>query len=204
MALFETDEVWQETLITMEYIRTFIALDVPVEVKEHISKVQHDLRRMGGARISWTRPAGIHLTLKFLGDVERDRLDEVTKAVRDSAALVNPFKIITTKTGGFPNLRRPRVLWWGLSSDESLMTLQDSVDRNLGLEGFKTDEKRFHPHLTIGRVKYVDRRSEVIDEFSSLDMPLFTWEVRDVRVMSSVLNPQGAEYGVTSTVTLHE
>ncbi len=183
-------------------IRTFIAIDIPSEIKQAIAHVQNELRPIHGANVSFPRMEGIHLTLKFLGDVEREQLDQVTEAVRGASTGINRFELITTGVGGFPNLKDPRVLWWGLKDSKPLLQLHKQIDSNLAQIGFPIERKRFNAHLTVGRVKYISKDSELIDKFEQCDLSPVSWTVNEVNVMSSQLRPSGAVYSVIASVPL--
>ena len=111
-----------------DVVRTFIALETPENLRHQIRMLQSQLRGISGARISWVRSEGIHLTLKFLGDVERTELIGIEKALTDVAGGHSPVDLTSTMFGGFPNLRRPRVLWLGLDGGEPLIKLQKDID----------------------------------------------------------------------------
>ncbi len=187
-------------------IRSFIALDVPIEVKKTISEMQADLRhRFPQSSITWTRSEGIHLTLQFLGDIYEQDVSQITEAVTMAAENVSPFSICTTFTGGFPNLRRPRVLWWGVNGGKELMALQKSIGQRLSQGGFPSDGKAFHPHLTVGRVKSLAPNSplpEYFGQLSSNESENTKWQITDIKIMSSVLKPSGAVYSILEQVKL--
>src|SRR5262245_25862699 len=112
-------------------MRTFIAIEIPSEIKSALAALQNELRR-AGAEVSWTRPENIHLTLKFLGEVDERRIGEVEKVCVDSAAEFRPFALSLSATGVFPNSRQPRALWVGLSGDvEKTDAMQRRLDERL-------------------------------------------------------------------------
>ena len=167
-----------------------------------ILEAQEHLIGIRGARVGWIRLEGIHLTLKFLGDVERTHLTEVIDCVKMCAASVRPIELATTETGGFPSLSRPRVLWLGIDGGPPLLRLQTDIEQGLAIVGYPPEQKRFHPHLTIGRVKSMAPGCGLVEQFRSLQFPRVFWVSGEVWVMSSVLKPQGAEYGVLATAAL--
>ncbi len=185
-----------------ERVRTFIALEVPEDVKRAIRDVQERLKRIAGARVSWVRSEGVHLTLKFLGDVESSSMPLVEEVVIESAAGIGSFDLSVGRTGGFPNLKKPRVLWVGIDRPAPLMQLQQDIERGMAGLGFPKEGKRFHPHLTVGRVKAIERSSPLADTFAASEFPRCNWRVDEVRVMSSILKPGGAEYDVIANIRL--
>ena len=183
-------------------VRAFIALETSQDVKQEIRSLQEKLRTFHDARVTWIRSEGVHLTLKFLGDVKVALLRDIEKLIEDCASRVSPFEVTTTVTGGFPNLRKPRVLWVGLDGGEQLGQLQMDIDNALSSLGFERERKRFHPHLTIGRVKSFDRGSELSEYFGNHDFPQIRWLVDRVKLMSSILKSGGAEYRELAGVSL--
>ncbi len=186
----------------MSGIRTFIAIETPIALKDTISKTQRELMKIRGANVAWVRPEGIHLTLKFLGDVDPQNIPHLVSKVKDSCVERQPFSIHTTSTGGFPRLAHPRVLWLGVSPTKELLSLQAAIDMALTDLGFKPEDKAFHPHLTIGRVKSLSRDCALPQIFQSLEFAQVEWVVSEVRIMSSVLKPTGAEYSVLDSINL--
>src|SRR5262249_20105479 len=133
-------------------MRTFIAIEMPKQIKAALARLQQDLRR-AQADVSWTRQENFHLTLRFLGEVEERRLEALKQVCAESAAEFAPFTLRLGGAGVFPNLRRPRVLWAGLAGDvEIAAALQRRLEAGLVSIGFAPEDKAFSPHLTIGRV----------------------------------------------------
>lgn len=184
------------------FVRAFIALETVPDAKREIRSLQEKLRRFHDARVSWVRSEGVHLTLKFLGDVKTELLPDIEKLIENCASQVSPFELATTVTGGFPNLKKPRVLWIGLDGGEQLEQLQRDIDNALSSLGFERERKRFHPHLTVGRVRSIDSRSGLNEYLSNYDFPQIRWMVNKIRLMSSILKPGGAEYRELAGVSL--
>jgi len=184
-------------------IRTFIALEVPAIVKTAIADCQRELRRIRKASVSWTRPEGIHLTLKFLGEIEERRLPDIIKAVEVASDGRSSVKLATTRPGGFPRLAHPKVLWLGIEPSTMLMSLQADIDMRLAGKDFPPEERAYHPHLTVGRVKSLDQDCELPARFGSVVFERVEWTAGEVLVMSSQLKPSGAEYRVEGRIALH-
>jgi 2'-5' RNA ligase len=184
-------------------MRTFIAIEIPAEIKTALSGLQTELRR-AGADVSWTKPDNIHLTLKFLGEIEERLVNEIERACVGVAAEFQPFKLDLTGAGVFPNARQPRVLWAGLSGEiEKAVKIQRRLDERLMALGFDREEKSFRPHLTIGRVKWnkmascstrSDRLRELLALADSYQLPELSFSVKEIVVMRSELHPAGARY----------
>ncbi len=175
-------------------MRTFIAIEIPSEIKSALAALQTELRR-AGADVSWTKPESIHLTLKFLGEVDEGWINEIEKACVDTASEFQPFTLKLNGTGVFPNSRQPRVLWAGLSGEvEKTVEMQKRLDEKLAPFGFARDEKEFRPHLTIGRVKSNRKTRELIALADSYRLPPLSFNVNEFVLMKSELHPAGARY----------
>lgn len=177
-------------------LRTFLCLELPGEARERIEALQSRLKRHG-ARVGWTAPGNVHLTLAFLGDVERDRVDAVAAAARGAAARGAPLALRLEGAGGFPSLARPRVLWVGIGGEtEALSALHADLAAELEKIGFAREKRAFRPHLTIGRVK--DDRDRALRAVAAeiaaerLEGPEFA--ATELVVMRSELGPAGARY----------
>jgi 2'-5' RNA ligase len=183
-------------------MRTFIAIEIPSEVKSALAALQDDLRR-AGADVSWTRPENIHLTLRFLGEVDERRIGEVEKVCVASAAEFRPFTLSLYDTGVFPNARQPRVLWAGLAGEiEKAVEMRKRLNDGLALIGFEREEKDFRPHLTIGRVKSNRKTRELIALMDARQVPALSFVVTEIVLMKSELHPAGARYTPMAKVSL--
>jgi RNA 2',3'-cyclic 3'-phosphodiesterase len=183
-------------------MRTFIAIEIPSEVKSALAALQDDLRR-AGADVSWTRPENIHLTLRFLGEVDERRIGEVERVCVDSAAEFRPFTLRLNDTGVFPNARQPRVLWAGLAGEiEKAVEMRKRLNDGLALIGFELEEKDFHPHLTIGRVKSNKNARELLALASARQVPALSFVVTEIVLMKSELHPAGARYTPIAKVSM--
>jgi 2'-5' RNA ligase len=183
-----------------EKIRTFIAIELPAEIKRALTDAQADLKRERAARyVRWVAPDGIHLTLKFLGDVERVRLPEITRVLADVCAHYPPLHLHLASLGAFPNTRRPNNLWVGVTGDtDTLARLATEIEDALAHLGFEREGRAFSPHLTLGRVKKEARGADqqFVGEMvkASQISPNGNFRAGVVSLMQSVLKPSGAEY----------
>ncbi len=135
-------------------IRTFIAVEISPSVKARAGDLIDKLR-VAAAEINWVRPQQMHLTLKFLGDVSDTETPDICRVVDEVAASFEPFEITCRRVGAFPNLRDARTLWIGIEDGaEELQRLQAEIENALKAKlGYGKEQRGFHPHLTIGRVK---------------------------------------------------
>lgn len=191
----------------MEKIRTFVAIELPEEVGSALEELQSDLRRrLQTTAIRWVNPRGIHLTLKFLGNVPADQMDEVARALRAACAGVPPFEFSLAGLGCFPNPRRPRVIWVGLGGDLTLLhQLRDAVEEHIAPLGYPTERRAFAPHLTLGRVKRATRdEARRIGEVIEAADPgtVARVQVNQVNLMRSDLRRTGAIYTRLAAVAL--
>ncbi|MDI6703333.1 MAG: RNA 2',3'-cyclic phosphodiesterase [bacterium] len=180
----------------MELIRAFIAIPIIDEIKERVREIQDELKG-AGARVTWVDPKKLHLTLRFLGNVEKDRLERVfeqtTKVVKD----YHPFKVSFSKIGCFPRPASPRVIWVGVESGRThLIKLATNLSLRLQSIGFE-EEKTFSPHLTLGRVKDGQNRDRLVRLISKRkEVFIGEMEVGKVEVMRSELTPAGPIYTI--------
>ena len=182
-------------------IRTFVALELSQPLKEGILALTRQIAKRG-VRASWAKPGTMHLTLKFLGDVEEERIPDVTRAVGASAARVTPFAFETGGLGAFPTSRRPRVLWVGVNPAPGLFALQEAVDDELALLGFPEEEDRYRPHVTLGRLRDPRGAEGLPELLAELSAPAVTVEVKEVLVMKSTLAAGGAVHERLAAIPL--
>jgi RNA 2',3'-cyclic 3'-phosphodiesterase len=134
-------------------VRVFVAFELPSTIREATAAIQRELTPAKG-KIGWVRVDGMHLTLKFLGEISASRLSEIEKALKEAADGTGPLKIVVRGLGVFPGPKNPRVIWVGIESDDDrLCRLQERIDRALTRLGFPRESREFRPHLTLGRVK---------------------------------------------------
>lgn len=173
-------------------MRAFIAIKIPDPIKEEISKFQKGLRDIQD--IKWVAPENIHLTLKFLGEIKEEQIENIGKVIKTSIQDTKPFNISFGALGGFPNLSRPRVLWIGIKEGkEKLARFMDKLDKEISKLGFEQEARESIPHLTIGRVKKNwHSRPVLLNQQQSFDYPPFT--VDKVYLIKSELTPGGPIY----------
>ena len=142
-------------------IRTFVAVELDDGIKAHIAAAIEQLRRERIDNLRLVRPEGVHLTLKFLGDIDAGRVPAIADAMTRVAACHTPFNLSLGSPGVFPNTNRARVLWIGVDGDmESLRLLQAGTEEALIAAGFSPEKQRFNPHLTIGRMHHRASRED--------------------------------------------
>ena len=180
-------------------IRAFLAVELPDEVLAVAGELANALAAVGLQGVRPVRPEGIHLTLKFLGEIDTDSGGLISDAVLRVAARHGDAILELGEVGAFPNYNRPRILWVGLVGDTGpLLHLQKDIDESLVRLGFDREERPFSPHLTLARIR--DGTSD-IDRQRAVETLRATSLKRDVRMtvrsislIRSVLHPRGAEY----------
>lgn len=175
-------------------LRTFIAISLPEPVIRLAGDVQDRLRH-AGLRLKWVRPASIHLTLQFLGDVARRQVPEIELALARAVAGRAPFSLCARHIGVFPGMTRPRVLWLGLDGQiDQLSKIQQRLGTQLNNIGFPPEKRPFKGHLTLGRIKTrIDQRllQAALSAVSAESQP-FT--VETICLFKSELKRTGAVY----------
>jgi 2'-5' RNA ligase len=185
--------------MTSEQIRAFIAIELPLELKAELTKLQNKLRSASGNSARWVEPNGIHLTLKFLGNVRRGQIDDVTKAIEEAANGTPAFSIRVNESGCFPDAHRPQVVWVGLAGDlKTLDELVKKLEAALTRLGFKPENRPFTPHLTLARVRDTAtpvERQALGEAVGRLPVEIATTiEASEICLMRSELTPMGAIY----------
>jgi len=191
----------------MEQVRCFIAIELPDEIKDGLKHLQAQLKSGRQTSVKWVDPYSIHLTLKFLGSVDVDKITPITAAMEEAVLGVSPFRLEVKDLGVFPNLRRVQVVWVGVSGEvDKLAHLQQRLESNLAGLGFAPEGRRFTPHLTLARLR--DRAS--LDEREGLGQliagtkfePVYSFQVEAINLMRSQLTREGAIYSRISLVKL--
>lgn len=178
-----------------ETLRAFIAVDLSESVRSSLGQVQEVLKRQR-FRVKWVRPTNIHLTLKFLGNIEGADVEKISGAMAQATKDCKALSLVARGIGVFPNIRRPRVIWAGLSGQlEILQDLQRSLEDHLADLGFPKESRGFNAHLTLGRVKgkiNSDRLKAAMSKLTGFESKPF--DVNRIILFKSELRPSGAVY----------
>ena len=170
-------------------MRTFLAIEVP----ENVRKVIHDLTQVEAKKelpIKWVAFENLHITLKFLGEIDEDKRVEIKPAIVEVGQRHSPFNLELEGLGCFPNPRNPRVIWVGVKQGgDVLCAMAADVEKELARFGFE-EETRFHPHLTIGRIKEFCR----VDSILAKSISTSVFKVNSVVLFKSILKPAGPIY----------
>ena len=179
----------------MPRLRTFIAVELAPSVQGRAAQLIKELQK-SGAEVNWVKAPQMHLTLKFLGDVPDTETPDICRVVEKVASQFEPFEVVCRGAGAFPDIHNPKTLWLGFSQGaEELAKLQAEIEDALKKEmGFGREQRRFHPHLTLGRVKRCDddareRLSQLLSQHAQYDADLAV--IDEVVVFASFLGRGG-------------
>ena len=176
--------------------RVFCSIELPDALKSLVGEHARLLREaFPRVRASWERPEKIHITLKFLGDVEVSRVEELSRAAGRAAATVEPFELTIAGPGAFPPHGPPRVLWLGIEdASGKLSNLHRSLEDECAAAGFQRDLRPFKPHLTVARIRTPHGARELAAAHRSTSFESQRFNVSELVLMRSELGPGGSRY----------
>jgi 2'-5' RNA ligase len=188
-------------------IRSFIAIELPEEVKSGLHRLQAELTLPQYSFVKCVAPEGIHLTLKFLGNISAQKVTDITGVMEQASQGVSPFQLHITEVGAFPNMRRPRVLWVGIKGEvDKLIGWQQRIDEGLVPLGFAKEARPFTPHLTLARLREncsPGDRLHFGEMFAKAHVEVdYNFTVNSLNLMRSQLFPAGAVYSRLAEVKL--
>ncbi|MBU0468426.1 MAG: RNA 2',3'-cyclic phosphodiesterase [Candidatus Omnitrophica bacterium] len=178
-----------------EKIRTFIAVNINDAILNEINKAQEHFKKID-CDVQWVKTLNMHLTLKFLGEIEQK---SVTKVIEKLEFLTKHIRSIQTKLsqlGAFPKIEKPKVIWAGLEDNANeIADLVEAIDNTLGKEGFKKEDHSFKPHVTIGRIRSLKNVSALAKELKDYSLaPNICQEIKEIKLIKSTLTPKGPIY----------
>ncbi len=187
-------------------LRLFIACEMPDDARRAIGDVIDRLRERSGKNVRWIKPEGVHVTLKFLGEVTARQLPAIKLAIQEAVVGHQPFELELSNIGTFGGREGLRIMWVGVAGDVlRLEALVRSVNAALAVVGFEPERRPFRPHLTLGRVRdevSTRQRAEIEVAVGKMDVPASSWRTTQVSLMRSKLQPGGAYYEVLATFPL--
>ena len=194
-------------LRSMAVIRSFIAIELSLQVKQKLDQVARQLQqKLAGLPVRWVPVTNIHLTLCFLGDVSTTNLPMVISELQSETSQHPPFEMVVGELGAFPNAIHPRVVWIGVQFPPVLAALQSGLAARMKRLGYTNEERGFTPHLTLGRVSRTAAPGDVrrIGEFiQKVEVgQLGVVAVQEILLFRSDLTPTGAVYERISTSPL--
>jgi 2'-5' RNA ligase len=178
----------------MERLRVFIAIELPDAVRAQVARLQEKLKE-ADADVKWVEPQLVHLTLKFLGEVDQDKLETLYGGVSEAIGEQSRFPMSLAGIGAFPSMRRVQVVWIGVfSGAEEATGLAERIEASLEKRGFESEKKKFAPHITIGRVRSFRNATRLVKLIEEIPFSSDEFSGAAVTVVKSELTPQGPVY----------
>ncbi|MGD9015179.1 MAG: RNA 2',3'-cyclic phosphodiesterase [Candidatus Omnitrophota bacterium] len=178
-------------------MRTFIAVELPEEIRTSLSNIQDELKQTR-ADVKWVKPENIHLTLKFLGEIEQDRVLKIQSILDQIASKKSGFNLYLSSLGAFPKLQYPRVIWIGVENDQPIQEIAETIEKELCKIGLPAETRPFSSHITLGRVRSGLNRKALIEKLEFLNKNLCSpppeFKVSGLTLFKSTLTEQGPIY----------
>ncbi len=187
-------------------MRTFIAIPLPKETKDLLSKLQNQLKSCG-ADVKWVQPQNIHLTLKFLGEINEEELNKISLVLEEMDNKISVFTVSIDSIGAFPRINSPRVIWVGPGSgDNEIKILAKELEERLNEIGISREEKPFSSHITLGRMRSGLKIDKLINGLKELTLPQQAggreFPVHKITLFKSTLTPKGPDYEILKEANL--
>ncbi len=183
------------------FIRAFIALPIEERVRLQMGTLIAELYEQN-ADARWESAEKLHITLKFLGDTSHETLRTLAEQLESSLHSFQPFEVTYVGVGVFPSPSHPRIVWVGTEPNELLMSMQLIIEDSCQAIGFKKEDRPFHPHVTIGRVKSQRNLHRLTDKLKSITFEPVKSLCTGVHIMQSHLLPTGSRYSILKTISL--
>ncbi len=178
-------------------MRTFIAIELPQEIKGSLSRLQGELKATG-ADVKWVAPQNIHLTLKFLGEVDDKKLEKIKEAIDGLAKETSKFQVCITTLGAFPKIDSPRVIWMGIEAgDKETKEIAAVLEERLAEISIPKEDRPFSSHITIGRTRSALNRQKLVEELKNktgLGGEKLEFYAGKITLFKSTLTPKGPIY----------
>lgn len=187
----------------MATVRLFIAIEIPSEIRSGIGAVIRELKA-ANADVKWEQTDKLHITLKFLGEAGERLVPDIFSALESVGREYHPFTIRYEALGCFPARREPRIIWIGVEEDGSvLQQLVHSTDESMRSFGFEKEERKFHAHVTIGRVKSRRNIRDLLSRMESITFESQPTTISELALVKSELKPSGSVYTILHRIPLH-
>ena len=188
----------------METKRLFLA--IKIEPETGFTEVYNGLKtNLRAQSIKWVELFNVHFTLKFFGETAVDIIPDICLKIEESIKDVSGFEMHINKTGIFGSSYQPRVIWFGIDNNPTLTTLAENILDKMTTIGFLRDRQNFVPHLTIGRIKYVDDKklfNQIVERYATADIQKVA--VKELHLYESILRKEGPIYKVVKSFKLAE
>jgi RNA 2',3'-cyclic 3'-phosphodiesterase len=186
-------------------MRTFIAIELPKEIKEYLAKLQQELKT-AQADVKWVEPDNIHLTLKFLGEIDDTLLEKITAIINDVANKISAFKLRINSLGAFPKIDSPRVIWVGVDAgDKEVKEIAGKLEEEIAKIGIPKEDRPFSSHITIGRTKSglnQQKLVQVLKDKFDLGGKNPEFSASKITLFKSTLSPKGPAYEILKEADL--
>ncbi|MFY9402802.1 MAG: RNA 2',3'-cyclic phosphodiesterase [Candidatus Omnitrophota bacterium] len=187
-------------------MRVFIAIKLPKKAQEDISLIQEELKERK-ERITWVEPKNIHLTLKFIGEVSTDKIEEIIKATENALFKKTYFNIAIAGLGAFPSINQPKVIWIGTKEgNEDIISLVKAIEEELEEIGIAKGKRVFSSHITLGRVKSLIDRTKLAFRIKEVNIKYcdkrITFNVDKITIFKSILTNSGPIYEALKEINL--
>jgi RNA 2',3'-cyclic 3'-phosphodiesterase len=186
----------------MPGIRTFIALPTQSSAQRAIAEIQTKLKATK-ADVKWESQDKFHITLVFLGNIEQTKLELFSLGLAKSVQQFPSFTITYESLGAFPNIHKPRVVWIGTKTNQTILNLQAIAERVCVEFGFAKEDRVFHPHITLGRVKEIRNFVSLTEAIKTITFEPIETRCSEVLLMKSELHPSGSIYTILNSFPLH-
>ncbi len=186
-------------------MRTFIAIELPQEIKDFLGRLQTELKATN-ADVKWVAAENIHLTLKFLGEIDEKKLEKIMEIMQDTAKEINKFQIRISSLGAFPKTDFPRVIWVGIENgDKEVKGIAKELEEKIAKTGIPKEDRPFSSHITIGRTRSTLNREKLVGYLKNktdLGGEKLEFYATKVTLFKSNLTPKGPIYEVLKEASL--
>ncbi|PIP20527.1 MAG: RNA 2',3'-cyclic phosphodiesterase [Candidatus Omnitrophica bacterium CG23_combo_of_CG06-09_8_20_14_all_40_11] len=186
-------------------MRTFIAIELPKEIKDSLSRLQEQLKATH-ADVKWVAPENIHLTLKFLGEIDDKKLEKIVKIIFDTAREKSKFQLRISSLGAFPKIDFPRIIWVGVDiGDKETRGIAEELEQNLAKIGIPKEDRPFSSHITIGRIRSSLNRERLVQDLKNkaeLGGQNLDFYATSITLFKSTLTPKGPIYEILKETNL--
>jgi len=187
-------------------MRAFIAIELPGEIKDFLSRAQERLKT-SAADVKWVEPENIHLTLKFLGEIDDKKLNKILRIIEDLANGRDAFSMRLSSIGAFPKIDFPRVIWVGIDKGErETEEIAKGLEERIAKIGIPKEKRPFSSHITIGRTRSTLNREKLVQELFKLrdgfGRENLEFPVTKITLFKSTLTPAGPNYQVLKEASL--
>jgi 2'-5' RNA ligase len=187
-------------------MRTFIAIELPQEIKDKLAELQA-LLKQAGADVKWVNPKNIHITLKFLGEIDEDISAKIAGIIEDTAKKIQQFPISLSSLGAFPKIESARVIWIGIDKgDKETGRLAKELEERIEKLGIPKEERPFSSHITIGRVRGMLNKDKLAKALKELEAYFsgknIEFKVTKITLFKSTLGSSGPAYEALKEVPI--